>query len=152
MWTLSLCFLYVFKYWIESLHNRTQLRNHVWMDLGTCIIKVISIYRSVRQYVHIILAKMKDKQMTCQGMHDSWVRNVHEPTLLITDELWTQGWFFFSLSECNWILVWSLHDRDCLFLVCGAGSHHPGKYWASACVWKDFVQILQVRHLVFWKL
>lgn len=95
MWTLSLCFLYVFKYWIESLHNRTQLRNHVWMDLGTCIIKVISIYRSVRQYVHIILAKMKDKQMTCQGMHDSWVRNVHQPTLLITDELWTQGWFFF---------------------------------------------------------
>lgn len=56
---------------------------------------------------------------------------------------------FFSLSECNWILIWSLHDRDCLFLVCGAGSHHPGKYWASACVWKDFVQILQVRHLVF---
>lgn len=53
---------------------------------------------------------------------------------------------FFSSSECNRILVWSIHDGDCLLLVCWAAPYHLGEHWPCARVREDSVQVLQVRH------
>lgn len=53
-------------------------------------LSVIFIYRNIRQHVHFTLAKMKLKQMPCQGTQESSAKTVHQLVFLITDGLQIQ--------------------------------------------------------------